>query len=324
MSTRTATRRPSAATKAAATATANEEIAESAKLAPATVAVSTVPGILPMSEIDKLDPDGSLTLAKLCDDSQRAAYITIGKIMVRLRDHKFDGGIPLATKLREAGIRKTTIDNARRLMNAYLNLVVDEHMTEADFDTHMGYSECVTVAKAMDTAKAKKAFTAKEAAAFILANPDSFVDEFESFAAYGLSVADKVIADNAPKTKTTPATKPATGTPATPPAVTTTATVTTATPPVESAAPTPAAPPAVDEGKIIPLPPVDGKPAAVSLPEGATKLCAAMHDLIGECEDVGVLRTLSKALNALAEAAAIAADDAELAALEAEQPATVG
>ena len=287
-------------------------------------------GVFPiytMAQLDAMDLSGSLKLAKFADDTQRAAYMTIGKVMVRLRNEQFKKGESIASLFRDAGIKESTINNARYFARAFTPLVLDQHMAEPAFDAIMGYTECYAVVRVMDSKLAKRSFTAKEAAAYIVAHPDTFADEFESFIAYGMTVAEKLETDKetpppaAGKQAAAPVAPVAPVVPATP--ATTAATVSSTTNPLPNRdSVLPVVPPAPEVGKIVPLPPVSNSAKPTPLPEDATKLVGAVNSLIGDCDDVATLRTLAKALALLAETATGKADDVELEQLESEQPAT--
>lgn len=180
--------------------------------------------------------------------------------------------------LRKSGIRKTTIDNARQAARVFEELVLQKHISEAQFD-QLSFAECVTINRAM-SGGAKEKQSGKKVVALMRSHPQTWDEELDCLARHGWSVAaqakiEKVAAKEAEK-KAAEATK----------AETVAAGVSPASPSGKSARPSEAAPRNVVESGI-----------AKHNAESAIKLIRTLEETFNELTPVEA----AKALPALTE-----------------------
>lgn len=119
--------------------------------------------IVTMADIEKLPKVEAVKLAASEDRKAQAAFIIVSKILFSLDQNRKDGDPAVATQLRKAGVRETTINNARYAAKGW-KLVQSGDLTEEKFDS-LSYEDFVnleTTIKPLGKEILKEVLTSKD------------------------------------------------------------------------------------------------------------------------------------------------------------------
>ncbi len=142
--------------------------------------------VLPMDEIKKLSQkDACARFAERATVSQRA-FAEMGKLHFAI-SASLRKGQTLYGELRKFGVKDSTISNASYASKVF-DLVVKEHLTEADYDSFT-FADCLATVRAMSE-RSKRRLTGEEVAALVKAQPGSFDTELQSIYETGLTVEE--------------------------------------------------------------------------------------------------------------------------------------
>jgi len=160
-------------------------------LTPASSAIAA----LAFSEIEKMDVTQAVTCIQEQQMRNIASYVTTAKVILRL-DSMDLSGLTVGEILRDAGVKKSTVDNARYAARVFRDFVQPGHMEESLFDT-LSFGLCFRICR-VTSEKSKLRLSALSVVA-LLKDSSRADEEMDCLYEYGIDLETKATQEKAAK-----------------------------------------------------------------------------------------------------------------------------
>jgi hypothetical protein len=152
------------------------------------------PVSVPFSEVQKLTLKDAIACAVEQQMKAASAYVTTAKLVLHMETLTIPKGKTIGGLLREAGVKKSNIDNARYAASVFTELVATGLLPEGEFDK-LTFGECFRIRRAMSSGSELQLSGPMVVA--LLQESDRADEELDCFYEHGCDLAKKTKQDKA-------------------------------------------------------------------------------------------------------------------------------
>jgi len=152
------------------------------------------PVSVPFSEVQKLTLKDAIACAVEQQMKAASAYVTTAKLVLHMETLPIPKGKTIGGLLREAGVKKSNIDNARYAASVFTDLVATGLLPEKEFDK-LTFGECFRIRRTMSTGSELQLSGPMVVA--LLQESDRADEELDCFYEHGCDLAKKAKQDKA-------------------------------------------------------------------------------------------------------------------------------